>query len=304
MEFKDFFRKLNSNISKWIDGDITLIDADKFIKNRKSLDDFDWSSYFDFYKLREHKRIYNFICITCALIFIFVMLRMVNELPRFGEISNPVHNEIMERYINDGVEETGSLNYVTGMILEYRAFDTFGEIYVLFLSIIASIILLKKDHDNVFLSEEKELQEDEGVIRSERDAMLQVGAKYICPMIFLYGIYITFTGHLSSGGGFAGGVTIGAGLIFYAMAFGRKKVQKFFKMRTFTILNSGALLFYFFCKAFIFFTGGNGIEVSINKGEAGKILSGGFILPLNISVAVVVACSIYGLYALFTKGDI
>ena len=40
------------------------------------------------------------------------------------------------------------------------------------------------------------------------------------------------------------------------------------------------------------------------KGIAGAILSGGFILPLNICVGIIVAFTMYGFYALFSKGDL
>ena len=35
-------------------------------------------------------------------------------------------------YLEQGIEETGAINFVAGMILDYRAFDTFGESNVLF----------------------------------------------------------------------------------------------------------------------------------------------------------------------------
>lgn len=40
------------------------------------------------------------------------------------------------RYIEQGLSETGAVNIVTGMILDYRAFDTFGESCVLFVAFV------------------------------------------------------------------------------------------------------------------------------------------------------------------------
>lgn len=300
MNNKEKFQKL----LKWIDGDITFLDADKYIQNRNEIEKINLKDYIDFSRLREHKSIYHIICVFSAVVFIFILLQMVYTLPEFGEATNPIHNEVMVRYIEKGTEETGSLNLVTGMILDYRAFDTFGESLLLFLSVMASIILLKKDEDISFPDEEKELAEDEVVIRRERDKILQMGADYICPLVGLYGIYIIFNGHLSFGGGFAGGCIIGSGLILYAMAYGRRRVQKFFKMSTFINLNSISLMVYFLFKSVSFFLGANGIDYKLPKGIAGNILSGGLILPLNICIGIVVSCTVYGLYALFTKGDI
>lgn len=58
------------------------------------------------------------------------------------------------------------------------------------------------------------------------------------------------------------------------------------------------------CKAYSFYTGANHLGGEIPKGIAGAILSGGFILPLNICVGIIVAFTMYGFYALFSKGDL
>lgn len=300
MNYKEKLDKL----LKWIDGDITFLDADDYIKNRVPVEKFNIKDYIDFTKLREHKNIYHIICVFSSIVFIFILLKMVNTLPKFGEIGNPVHNEVMKRYVEQGVEETGAINLVTGMILDYRAFDTFAEANLLFLALMASFILLKRDPDISFAKEERELREDEIVIRRERDSILQSGANYLCPLVLLYGIYIIINGHLSPGGGLAGGCIIGSGLVLYAMAYGKQRVQKFFNVSTFFKLNAYSLLTYFLLKSYSFFIGANQLEDIVPKGEAGNILSAGLILPLNICIGIIVTSTIYGLYALFIKGDI
>ena len=65
-----------------------------------------------------------------------------------------------------------------------------------------------------------------------------------------------------------------------------------------------SLSFYSFAKGYVFFTGANGLENHIPKGTPGAILSGGLILPLDIAVGLVVACTMYGFYSLFRRGMI
>ena len=65
-----------------------------------------------------------------------------------------------------------------------------------------------------------------------------------------------------------------------------------------------ALSFYALSKSYSFFTGANHLESHIPPGTPGNILSSGLILPLNICVGLVVACTMYGFYALFRKGDL
>ena len=82
--------------------------------------------------------------ITFALIIILMLLMGVSELPSFGSQDRPTNNYVSERYIEKAIEDTGALNIVTGIILDYRAFDTFGEATVLFTGVIAVLIVLKK----------------------------------------------------------------------------------------------------------------------------------------------------------------
>lgn len=82
--------------------------------------------------------------IIFTVIIIVILLMGVSELPEFGKVHNPANNYVAHRYIEKAVEDTGALNIVTGIILDYRAFDTFGEATVLFTGIIAVLVVLQK----------------------------------------------------------------------------------------------------------------------------------------------------------------
>jgi multicomponent Na+:H+ antiporter subunit B len=71
------------------------------------------------------------------------IIHMVAELPPYGMPDNPVHNEVSERYINDALEDTGVLNMVTSIVLDYRAYDTMFETIVLFTAALAVVITIR-----------------------------------------------------------------------------------------------------------------------------------------------------------------
>ena len=179
---------------------------------------------------------------------------------------------------------------MTGMILNYRAFDTFGESTVLFAATGCVMLILMTGKTR-----------KKGKI-SEGDLILQVIARLICPAVFLFGIYVILNGHLSPGGGFSGGAIIGAGLILYTNAYGFEKTEQFFTQKTYTGICVSALSFYCLAKSYSFFTGANHMKNLIPNGTPGAIISSGLILPLNICVGLVVSCTIYAFYALFRKG--
>ena len=73
---------------------------------------------------------YTVIAVICCVLLIGVLLYAIANLPRYGQ-ENRETVEVVERYVEHGVQETGAVNIVAGMILDYRAFDTLGESHVL-----------------------------------------------------------------------------------------------------------------------------------------------------------------------------
>ncbi len=247
---------------------------------------------------------YPVLATVMCIAIIALLLVTVSWMPPFGSADNPTSNEVAERYIEQGFEETGAVNIVSGMILDYRAFDTLGESNVLFIATIAVMILMRVDsrEEKEKLSEEEAVYTHEKTLEPENDVILKTVAFLLIPMLFIFGIYIILCGHLGPGGGFSGGAVIGASLILYANAYGFQRMGTLFTAKTYKVISFCALGFYALAKSYSFFTGANELESMISTGTPGRILSAGLILPLNICVGLVVACTMYSFYVLFRKG--
>ena len=267
-------------------------------------------------KLLLFNKMYRVLALAFCLGLIAIMLLTVSYLPQVGNAANPDNNEVSERYITQGLQETGAVNIVTGMILDYRAFDTFGESNVLFIATITVFILLRLDKKEVRGQKQGAVKGQEGheeltpeeaeandrIYEPKNDMILQVVASLLVPVIMIFGIYVILNGHLSPGGGFSGGAIIGAGLILYLNAFGFAKTERFFTEKTYKWICFASLTFYCLAKSYSFYTGAHHLESGIPLGTPGAILSSGLILPLNICVGLVVACTMYAFYAHFRKG--
>lgn len=254
--------------------------------------------------LSRFEHFYRVCAVVIGVAIVSVLMVTVLQLPLFGSPDNPAVNEVVERYVEKGLEETGAVNMVAGMILDYRAFDTFGESSVLFLAVTCVTMLLMRDRNNT-TKEEDLLTAREHVIEShEEDIILTKIARLVIPCALVYGIYVVLNGHLSPGGGFSGGTIMGSALILFAVSFGMIRISRFFTYATFRKVTSCALMVYAASKAYSFFTGANHLESHIPLGTPGAILSSGLILVLDICVGIVVACTMYGFYALFTKGEL
>lgn len=253
-------------------------------------------------EMRFFRRAYKAFSVLFCLFLVSMLLIAVSYLPSFGNVSNPVNNEVSERYIESGLQETGAVNIVTGMILDYRAFDTLGESHVLFIATCTVLILLRIDGDKKGRSGTGYNMENDRIYEPKNDIILQTVARILVPPIFIFGIYIILGGHLGPGGGFSGGAVIGAGLILYLNAFGFAKTGRFFTQKTYRRTSFCALACYALAKSYSFYTGANHIESVIPLGTPGAIISSGLILILNICVGIVVAGTMYTFYVMFRKG--
>lgn len=320
--FRDGFLALDDEIARQITQESVspdhleaMLEAQKEENLSRQHDRLRANDYLDRYNLltwartrgrKALSRLYSLLALLLGGLMIFFLLETVALMPRFGDPGAPGVNEVSARYIEKGLEETGAVNIVAGMILDYRAFDTLGESTVLFIAACAVLILLRIDRnkDGSPVLELIAAESEDRHYEPRNDRILQGSAKVLTPIVFLFGIYIILNGHLSPGGGFSGGAIISAGLILYLDAFGFRAAGKFFTTKTFTLVSFFSLSFYAVAKLYAFYCGANGLESGIPLGTPGAILSSGLILPLNIAVGLVVSCTMYIFYALFRKGGL
>ncbi len=251
-------------------------------------------------ELKASSRLYRLISLFFCLILSAFLVGVVNFLPLFAKDNVPTVNEVSNHYVAEGRDETGAVNTVAGMILDYRAFDTLGESFVLFTATCAVILLLEQadNKNNKNKSPKKE------TFLYTHDPIVCTIVKILVPITVIFGVYILFNGHLSPGGGFSGGAILGAGAILFAMAFGEEKAATIFTPKIIRIITIASLGFYCLAKSYSFFTGNefNNLHSIITPGTPGDFLSGGLILPLNIAVGCIVCCTMYSFYMLFKRG--
>lgn len=244
-------------------------------------------------------RFYIIAAAVLCLIFAAVMLCAVGDMPSYGSDSAPTVNEVAERYVSQGTEETGAVNTVAGMILDYRAFDTLGESFVLFTALCTVVLLMKiggRGRRRVIVEQE--------TVDYSRDPIVRTVCKFVIPVILVFGIYILLNGHLSPGGGFSGGAILASGFIIFAMVWGDDTARRVLPARVIKVITLCALGFYCLSKAYSFFTGANHLHSVISPGIPGHIFSAGLILPLNVAVGMVVCCTMYSFYLYFRRGEL
>lgn len=88
--------------------------------------------------------VYNVVSIIISVLLTGLLIYSVAFLPAFGDPNAPTVNEVSREYVENGTKNTGAVNTVAAMILDYRAFDTFGEASMLYVATVAVISLMRK----------------------------------------------------------------------------------------------------------------------------------------------------------------
>ncbi len=120
-------------------------------------------------------------------------------------------------------------------------------------------------------------------------------AGLVAGFIFLYGLYIVLHGHLTPGGGFAGGVILAGSFILLILAFGSQEVRERSSYLFSSLFESlGGLLFLFI--ALLGLTSGFFFLNLFSKGIPLRLFSSGIILPANIAIGMKVGGGLLGIF--------
>lgn len=176
--------------------------------------------------------------VIAALVCLGVLLfYAIGEMPRMGDSDTPDKTHVASRYNEMGREEAGSPNLVTAVILNYRGYDTMGEVAVIFCALCAVIAVLDR--------------EKKGLSRSGMEAspvrssvVIRTIVRLIVPVIIFFAIYTMLHGDESPGGGFQGGAIIGAAVILFTVVFGLSKATDRIPLRFRVPLESTAVLVF------------------------------------------------------------
>ncbi len=168
-----------------------------------------------------------------------VLLVGTAGFPDFMDPASPPAVHVSPHYIEKGVPQTSVPNIVTAVLADYRGYDTMFEATVVFSAAIACFFLLRvvraEDPETrlyrhrptgITLRIERGGKVPEGSAEFERidghwvphDVITKTTTRLIIPFIQLFALYVIAHGHHSPGGGFQGGVILGAAVILYAIS--------------------------------------------------------------------------------------
>lgn len=138
------------------------------------------------------------------------------------------------------------------------------------------------------------------------DLVLREITARLLPVIQLYGIYVILHGHLSPGGGFAGGMILGVSMVLYLLVFGLDSCLRKVPHHMSSFLESAGTFWY----GAVGLVGIlRGTSFLMNKGAGiplgtpGELFSSGLILIITIGVGIKVAATMLSLFYTLIEED-
>jgi multicomponent Na+:H+ antiporter subunit B len=217
--------------------------------------------------------------IMAAPAFAVLFFLAARGLPSFGSEFHPYG----DRAVAVATEKRATANVVSSVNFDQRAIDTLGEEFILFGSVIGTIVLLRP------APEEREtgLRSGGRVLPTTR-----LAGYLLLPVSILVGLYVIVHGQLSPGGGFQGGVVLATGWHLLYVAGRYTALRRAAPPTVLEIAESVGAAAYAAIGVAGLVIGGGFLVNFLPTGTFNDLLSGGTVPLLNGAVGVAVAAAI------------
>jgi multicomponent Na+:H+ antiporter subunit B len=195
-----------------------------------------------------------------------------------GEYGDRVNQLVVpQRHITDAV---------TAVNFDIRGFDTLGEEFILFTSVMG-VVLLMRWRKEPLRGDHEDKAEDRRV-PPPSDAV-RVTSVLLVPATVLFGVYMVTHGQLTPGGGFQGGVILATAplLLYLAGTFGQFHEVAPLRMVAFAEAVGAAT--YIFIGGACLALGGTFLQNLLPLGQVGSLTSGGIVPLIDLGVGLEVS---------------
>ncbi|MGB9496352.1 MAG: sodium:proton antiporter [Deltaproteobacteria bacterium] len=233
------------------------------------------------------------------------------DFPPFGDPYSPASMHVSPRYIEKTMEETDVPNMVTSVLADYRGYDTMYETTVIFSAGVACFFLLrifrrKEPGERLYrhvltgvtihVKKGAKLPPSDDFERIDtawipHDLIIETGCRLLIPFIQLFALYVIAHGHHSPGGGFQGGVMLGASVILLAISQDLRTAVRRFSEKVDALLCAMGVFIYAGTGALCLLLGANFLDYSalaplLHTDPVMARSHGIFIVEIGVGIAV------------------
>jgi multicomponent K+:H+ antiporter subunit A len=149
---------------------------------------------------------------------------------------------ISDYHIANSYEGGGGTNVVNVILVDFRGYDTFGEIIVLGIAGLLIYAMMHALLDGPAAQRLKNADYSENQSRDRHPLMMVVVTRVLMPIAIVVGLYIFLRGHNEPGGGFVAGLVIAIALLMQYMASGFAWTQARKRIEYHTMIGLGVVI--------------------------------------------------------------
>ncbi|MBF0229531.1 MAG: sodium:proton antiporter [Desulfamplus sp.] len=192
-----------------------------------------------------------------------LLLFFTSDFPDFGDANSPASLHLSPYFIENTLKDTAVPNVVTAILADYRGYDTMFETTVILTAGLACFLLLRIPKREVksryYLHEptgvtlrfegDKYPQKSDVFKRIDSnwvpyDLIINFTCRLLIHFIQIFALYVVAHGHYSPGGGFQGGVVLGASVILFAISGNLRAAIKRFGEKTAALFSAAGVFIY------------------------------------------------------------
>lgn len=203
------------------------------------------------------------------------------DLPPMGDYRGPygyvvTQVTVYERHATDVVN---AINY------DYRAFDTLGEEFILFASVVGVLMLFRPDHGGN-QKDKDDKDKDAGEEALPVSDALRFSTQVIMGIMIVFGVYIATHGQLTPGGGFQGGVILASTPIMVYLAGDVEAFEKITSSTLVKVAECGGAAGYGVIGILALLSGAHFLTNFLPFGTTGDLFSSGTIAVISVVVGI------------------
>jgi len=155
----------------------------------------------------------------------------------WGMLTRP-HDSISSFFMEQSIPGGGGANVVNVILVDFRGFDTLGEVTVLAVAAIGIYALL----DNLRLPVPTRDQDGRLWATERHPLILSQVTRFLLPLSLMVAVYLFLRGHNAPGGGFIAGLVAAVALILQHMASGIAWTQRQWQLPFHPLIAIGVLI--------------------------------------------------------------
>ncbi|MEN9934075.1 MAG: hypothetical protein RLZZ387_654, partial [Chloroflexota bacterium] len=141
-------------------------------------------------------------------------------------LASPASSRLTPYFAESSLALANGLNVVNVILVDFRGFDTLGEITVLGVAAIGIYALMAMRPADLPAARPVGPPEACAPAEGSRSLILSAALRLLLPLLLVFSVFLLIRGHNMPGGGFAGGLVAAATFVLYALSEGVARARR------------------------------------------------------------------------------